>query len=225
MTRTIDYVATIPHVREVSILGTADLAFWTGRLRTEGLTPLDWDGRAQILVIAADLRFRGIQFQEISFSIVLSEGGAFLAQAFNSKWLFAFFERNFFRTPYDFGSVRVSTALPASAQLNREEVLFRAVMGTGAAPTEPGFSPYPEGWDGPVFLPSRSRDKRRVFFAQIRGATQTVVFEPSRDLLEIRPSKEISVFQALIDSGFNASHWLVRQDAVHAKSKTYPRSD
>ena len=35
----IKYVADLKHVREVSLLGTADLAFWEDRLRGEGLAP------------------------------------------------------------------------------------------------------------------------------------------------------------------------------------------
>lgn len=225
MTKEIQYVAELPHVREVSLVGTADLGFWTDRLRVEGLEPLDCDGRARILVIAADSRFLRLRFQEISFSIVLSSGsGAFLAQAFNSRRFFAFCERKFFRTPYAFGRLRVSASLPASVQLTRnDELLFRAEMGAGAAPLPPGSSPYQAGWEGPVFLPSRgqARSRGRRFFARIRGAAQTVAFEPSRDVLELRPASGLPTFQDLIDSGFRATHWLVRQDAVHAKSRTY----
>jgi hypothetical protein len=43
-----------------------------------------------------------------------------------------------------------------------------------------------------------------------------------RKNVEILPSKKISVFQALIDSDLRADYWLVRQNAVNAKSKTYP---
>jgi hypothetical protein len=220
--KTIQYVATIPHVREVSILGTADLEFWTDRLRTENLAPLAVDGRAQILIIAADLRFMGLPFREISFSVLVEGSGAFLVAAFNSRRFFAFWERNAFGTPYAFGNVRVSAASPASVQLTRNgEPLFRAAMGT-AAP-EPGTSPYQEGWEGPVFLPRRGGKGGRLFFARVRGACRPVAFEPSRNVLELRPAPDLPVFQALIDSRFEAKQWLVRQDAVHAKSKTYDR--
>jgi hypothetical protein len=50
----IRWAATLPHVREVSLLGTADLAFWRDRLREEDLAPLDRDGKAQVMLIAAD---------------------------------------------------------------------------------------------------------------------------------------------------------------------------
>jgi hypothetical protein len=218
--KTIQYVATIPHVREVSILGTADLEFWTDRLRAENLAPLAVDGRARILVIAADLRFLGLPFREISFSVLLEGSGAFLVQAFNSRRFFAFWERNVFGTPYAFAGVQVSASSQASVQLTRNgEPLFRAAM--GAAAPEPGSSPYQEGWEGPVFLPRRGGKGGRLFFARVQGACRPVAFVPSRDVLEIRPAPGLPVLQALIDSRFQATQWLVRQDAVHAKSKTY----
>jgi hypothetical protein len=219
MTQPIHYVATIPHVREVSILGAADLDFWTDRLRAENLAPLAVDGRAQILVIAADLRFMGLPFREISFSVVLEGSGAFLVAAFNSRRFFAFWERNVFGTPYAFADVQVSASSPASVQLIRNgKSLFRAAM--GAATPEPS-SPYQDGWAGPVFLPRRGGKGGRLFFARIEGICQPVDFVSSRDVLEVRPARDLPVFQALIDSRFEATQWLVRRDAVHAKSKTY----
>jgi hypothetical protein len=223
MTKDIRYVARLPHVREVSIVGTADLAFWADRLRAENLAPLAWEDRAQVLIIAADSRYLGLPFQELSVSIVLS-AGAFLVQAFNSRRFFAFCERTFFATPYASGELRIAASLPASVQLTRKRrLLFRAEMGAGATPSPPGSSPHQDGWEGPLFLPSRrpGRSPSRLFFAQIQGAAQSVAFQPARDLLEIRPSNEVPVLQELIDSTFQATHWLVRKDAMHAKSRTY----
>ena len=68
----IRYVASLRHVREVSLLCTADWAYWQRRLAPEDLVPAERDGRAQILVIAADARFWGVRFQELSFSVVVS---------------------------------------------------------------------------------------------------------------------------------------------------------
>lgn len=230
----IKYVATLPHVREVTLVGSADLGFWTDRLRAENLTPLAHDGRARILAISADSRFRGVSFQELSFSIVLAPGsrlaqqlgpGAFLAQAFNSVRFFAFCERTFFGTPYEYGSLRIEASLPASVHLARKQfLLFRAEMGAGAAPSAE--VPYRDGWEGPILLPSRGEKGRgRWFVARIRGAALPVTFQPGRDSIEIRASSELPIFQDLIDSGFTATHWLVRPDAMHAKSKTYSDRD
>src|SRR5262245_27736743 len=112
----IKWVAELAQVREVSLLGTADLAFWKDRLRKESLVPAEKDGKAQLLIVAADSKFMGFRFRELSFSVLVSrpeEGlpraAAFLVHAFNSSRLFAFSERVFFSTPYRHGDVRVST--------------------------------------------------------------------------------------------------------------------
>src|SRR5215218_5136234 len=126
----IKYVAQLAHVREVSLLGTADLAYWTERLRSERLTPDECEGNAQVLVIAADARFKGMRFREVSFSILVHRPGAaaavtgdaaagdagFLAHAFNSSRFFAFCERAFFSTPYYHGRIAVSATVPASIE-------------------------------------------------------------------------------------------------------------
>jgi len=46
MSAAVRYVADLNHVREVSLHGTADLAFWKDRLAPEGLSPAEHDGRA-----------------------------------------------------------------------------------------------------------------------------------------------------------------------------------
>ena len=124
MSTAVKYVAEVTHVREVSLLGTADLAFWQDRLGKEGLSPAEEDGRAQVLVIAADMKFSGVRFTEVSFSALVARqeqrarrDAAFLVRAFNSCRLFAFCERVLFSTPYYHADCRVSTALPASIQV------------------------------------------------------------------------------------------------------------
>jgi len=84
------YVANVPHVREVSLLGTGP------------------DGGSRLL-IAADMRFFGVPFGEVSLSILTGENEAQLVQAWNSVRFFAWCERTFFSTPYAHGNVRVTT--------------------------------------------------------------------------------------------------------------------
>lgn len=231
----VKYVAELSHVREVSLLGTADLAFWQDRLKDEELVPAERDGRAQILIIAADSKYLGIRFREVSFSVLVSEhrgswtDGAYLVQAFNSCRFFAFCERAFFATPYRHGDVRVSASDPASVQLARGgEVVFRAAMDAGGAVTREPSRVGEGGWAGPVFLPGGQGGKGgdgRLFFARIRGRTRTYPFLPSRDTVTLTPSPGCEVIQALLDSRFAGREWAVREDATHAKSKTYQRSD
>ena len=43
---TFRYVADLPHVREIALLGTSDPAFWKDRLAEDDLSPIDFGGRA-----------------------------------------------------------------------------------------------------------------------------------------------------------------------------------
>src|SRR5262252_5986485 len=72
MKTSVKWAAELAHVREVSLLGTADLAFWKDRLLKEELLPAESDGRAQLLIIAADAKYLGVRFRELSFSVLVS---------------------------------------------------------------------------------------------------------------------------------------------------------
>jgi hypothetical protein len=233
MEKPVKYVAQLKHVREVSLLGTADAAFWNDYLAVHGHRAAERDGRAQIKIIAADGRFAGIRFRELSVSVVISNRedrpgreAAFLIQAFNSSRAFAFCERAFFATPYVHGNVRVSVSSPVCIGLvGNEQVLFIAEMQSG----RPLPLPTPsycgdQQWEGPVFLPDArhgtGRDPR-LFYARISGYTRTYPFDSSADSLTIVPSERSLGLQALIDSRFAAREWAVREDATHCKSKTY----
>jgi hypothetical protein len=236
MNTPVKYVAEPTHVREVSLFGTADLGFWKEQLAKENLAPAESAGRAQLLIIAADLKFMGVRFQELSFSVLVAQRdggipqhGAFLLRAFNTCRFFAFCERVFFSTPYYYGAVRVSAAFPASMQLaQRGETLFRAEMQADPTGSREPVRTGEDGWEAPVFLPATRRGKDRpgrLFFARIKGHTRTYPFLPSIDSITITPSRGSEVLQALLDSQFTGQEWAVREDATHAKSKTYQRSE
>jgi hypothetical protein len=237
MNRRVKYVAELAHVREVSLLGTANLTFWKDRLAKENLVPAESDGKAKVLILGAESRFMGVPFREISFCVFVSrhqegtqEDGYYLAHAFNSRRLFAFCERAFFATPYCHGDVRLSPSLPASLQLLKGgEVVFRAEMQADATALRRESSPSGEdAWEGPIFLPGipGKRDQQgKVFFAKIRGHIQTYPFLHSKDSLTIRSSSDSEILQALLDSHFVGKEWAVREDAMHAKSKTYKRAE
>jgi hypothetical protein len=227
----VKFVADVAHVREVSLHGTADLAFWKDRLARDNLAPVEQDGKAQVLLVAAEMRFWGIRFRELSFSVQVSRPGqgprgdaAFLIHAFNSCRFFAFCERVFFSTPYYYGDVRVSAVPPASVLLPKGgEVAFRAEM--HAAPNRGPSRSGEESWDGPIFLPRRhgKEGPGLVFFARLQGQTRTYPFLQGEDTLTIRPAPDAEVFQALLDSRFVGKEWAIRDDARHARSKTYKR--
>jgi hypothetical protein len=158
------------------------------------------------------------------------QSAAYLLCAFNSNRFFSFCERAFFSAPYRHGNPCVSVSNPLSVQLADEEaILFQAQM--EADDTAMSREPSHQGedsWEGPIFLPNTTRGKTRhgkLFFGRLRGDTKTFPFLPDGDSVTIKPSTDTDVLQALADSHFIGKEWFVRDDAMHAKSKTYKRVD
>ncbi len=209
----IAYISTITDVREVALRGTADLAYWRDHLRPEGLAPFDEDGRAALLVTAIESKFRGIPFREMSISVVLQNGGAFLAHAFNSSRLLAFAERAFFQTPYHLARLDMDERLPAWMAVD-DGAAFSARMGNKSGPGEPA----DELFEGPIYLPGG----RKVFHARLSGAGVRYPFAAD-DVLDLRPEPNTPIFARLVESGFAGQAWLLRAGAVHARSKTFAR--
>jgi hypothetical protein len=227
--KSVKFVAEIAHVREVSLLGTANLGFWRDRLKDEQIILAEKDGQAQILMIAAAARYLGMQFQEVSFSLLLDGfqgeriAGAYLLQAFNSSRLFAFCERTLFSTPYHYANILVECALTCVQVVESGQTVFQAEMTAPDASTEHRA----DGWQGPVLLPRRrgtSLGGRKLFFAKIRGDTRTHTFNPVADRMRLSSLRGHDVIQDLIDSRFDIKEWSVRGDATHQKSKTYTSS-
>jgi len=211
----VKYVASLNHVREVSLLGMADLEFWKRRLEKEWLEVEEKEGRAQILIVGTEAKVRGIRFRELSFSVMV-RGGMFLVRAFNSVRFFAFCERMFFSTPYYRADVRISAVLPALARMENEEGVFEVKMNEGRDASPSG----EDGWEGTVFLPGNAK----AFVARIVGVSKQYPFLSS-DSMAIRPGASDGVLQALIESNYSPAEWIVREEASHAKSKTYQRGE
>jgi hypothetical protein len=229
------WAARLAHVREISLFGAADLRFWTDWLQKEDLRPAEANGQAQLMIVAAHAKYMGLDFQEISFSVAVqapgehaSHNAAYLAGAFNSRRFLAFCERVFFSTPYEHGRVTLSTALPTAIALaNDRRIIFRAAM----SDTNPISSRKPmrasdDGWEGPLFLPNKGRSGMgagKVFVARLWGHTKVYPFVAT-DSLIIEPTAECVILRAFRDSKFVAQEWVIREDAEHAKSKTYSRN-
>ncbi len=210
MNTPVKWVADLSQVREVSLVGTADLDFWKDRLMKEDLVPAENNGKAQLLIVAADMRFMGVCFQEVSFSVLVlppknQRDACFLVHAFNSRRLAAFCERVFFSTPYSYGKIRLSTSVPCSIQLIRGgHVALRVAMHSDSSPPsrEPSFRGE-ESWDGPIFLPGRRQERDgqgKLFFGNLTGHTLRYPFQPTKDVLTIWPSQGSEVLKTLIDS-------------------------
>ena len=231
----VKFVAEISSVREVALLGTADLAFWNERLAAERLCPSEAEGKARVMIGATDARFKGIRFRELTISVFcrLQNGdqreGVYLAHAFNSVRWFAWVERTLFSTPYDYGVIDVDVGLPALVQLTLDNtVILRFQMSIDS--TSPGRESVrcgEDSWAGPVFLPCGKRigpKEGKWFLAKTGGQAQTYPFDPARDLVTLFPVTNQPVVQWLNDSKFSPKEWVVREAARHAKSKTYRRS-
>ncbi len=233
MDSSIRFAAELKHVREVTLMGSARFDYWRRRLDPEGLYPTQQNGRAQLLIISADARFHGVRFRELSVSVRVSmtdtgqpESGAFLLSAFNSQRFFALVERLWFATPYRHGAVELSPELPAYVQCVCDAALvFRAQMGEGGQQSRAPLLEQEDGWEGPVFLPSRGRRRGRVFYAVVRGTTRTYRFDPHQDQLEIHAHDQAPIFAELLESDFMAEQWALRLDAVHARSPSYAEAN
>lgn len=223
MPQKIRYVADVSHVQEVSLHATANLDFWRERLEPEGLTPRDENGRAALLFIAAQMKWMGVRFSELSISVALPDSAPakmFLVQAFNSIPFFAWSERFFFKTPYHAGQVAVQANCPAGFTLALGGAMrLGAAMAGARAPAWRG----PETWEGKVLLPralSRTAQAGRHFIARLSGPTEVYPFGPT-DTLSFAPDPATPITQWLRDSECVGKEWRLRADANHAKSETY----
>jgi hypothetical protein len=224
----VKYHVEIANVREVSIVGDADLAMWRRRLQGEGLRPTIVDGRAQLVISAVDAKFMGIRFREMSLSVFVSQhgddrrDGAFLAHAFNSVRFFAWVERTMFRTPY----------WPARLEVSCQPASFKAAQGgrtlieaRRAAKPVPDLPLWvgEDGWQGPIYLPARFEgDAGSMFHGKIGGRTQVFPFGTD-DVLRMLPTEGNEPLAWFIDSDFTPREWHIRESARHGKSKTVPR--
>lgn len=230
----IKYIATLSNVKEATLLGVADSGFWTQRLEPVGLTPRERDGRAQLVISAVDSKYMGVRFRElvIAVSAVPVDGpppkdSLYLVHAFNSSRLFSLIERGWFSTPYYFSDIEVDAALPASTRVIAGGAsLFCAEMRGGASPAKrESMRQDAEVWEGPIYLPRSKRDAGRrgqLFYAKLGGPANVYAFSQD-DLLTIQPAPAAPVLQWLIESRFTPQEWLIRDRALHARSRTYRR--
>ena len=219
----IQYAADLDNVKEVTLQGTADLSFWEAVLRKERFFPYQEADKAVLLLSATDAKWKRFKFREfvISVGVCFEEHGThldgyYLPHAFNSSRLLAFSERMFFRTPYFQGDIQLESRCPVSIKLqDRTDVLLRAAVSVSDTPTTVEY----QEWQGPIFLPNNSGK----FFAVLAGETDHYPFSPQTDRFELKPSSRYEIFQQLIESNFVGTTWSLRNNARHAKSKTYKR--
>jgi hypothetical protein len=216
------YIAVIPHVQEVIVVGAADLNFWRAHLQRADLFPFNANGNAQITVSATQFKWSGLCARELVISLAVckratedARDGAYLIHAFNASRVLAFAERAFFQTPYAWGDTKINAHLPASVAFDDGAgARLRAQMLGASARLRVAN----ELWEGTVFLP----DARNIFFGKLGGQTQVYPFAAT-DEFEIQTSNRAPVFEWLTESRFTPQEWWVRTDATHARSKTFKR--
>lgn len=211
------YAAVVSNVKELRLIGEADLDFWNRYLADKPFQALNKNGSAEITVAATELVWKGFQFNELTIFLTVAErnepekeAGVFLIQAFNSNRFFAFCERIFFSTPYYFGQIGLRAAIPGSmsARTNNRNI-FTAQM----SKTERPFELEDEHWEGPIFLPQSNK----YFVAKLSGQAKVCPFNET-DKLEFNRD---GFFNLLNEANFVGKEWRTRSDAFHAKSKTY----
>lgn len=227
----VKFVAQIHNAREVTLRAHADLRYWREHLHPLNLHPHAANGKAHIVISAVAARFKGLPFRELSLSVLISDtpagdthDGYYLCHAFNSSRFFALVERTCFHTPYYPGHLLVDPAAPAEFRLyDRDRTLFSAEM-TDHPSRVPRQLP-DESWEGPIFLPPRrpNTPSNRFFVARLSGPAHTWTFEPTYDRLKIAHLPDIPALDHLTFSHLTPTQWLIRDNATHAKSKTYRR--
>lgn len=220
----IRYVAEVEGL-EVSLLATADLAFWKERLQREHLRPFAIDGRAELLISSISARFLGVRFRELVVAVTVSQspGGdtrddCFLAAAFHSSRFFAWIERTAFQTPYRPAIVQSTYEPRAGVSLaDRQGLLLEAVRSSAVQETVE--SP----WEGAIYLPTPDgRLPQRVFYGRFRGAVEVSPFIAD-DTFRISGGDRQPILQDMIDSNLTPREWRIRRKAIHARSKTFSR--
>ena len=217
------YLTEIQNVREVTLVGSADLEFWQNHLAKERLFPYNNDGQAELLINAVELQWMGINFRELVISLPVCESrdgdamdGYYLVQAFSSSRLLALSERLFFQTPYALGAIEVNAQVPAFFGVGAgERRSFRAKMSVTNSHSGQG----KESFEGKIFVPNH-----KYSFAKLSGAFEVYPFLRDQDTLAIDTKGMNRAFRWLVASNFAGKEWHVRRNGTHARSGTYKRS-
>jgi len=219
----VKYIAEIKNVREICLVGAADLEFWKTHLGQLRLSPTNVAGHARIFISAVKLKWMGIAFEELSIAIAIdppdsSTHRIYLVSAFNTSRLLAWCERTFFQTPYEHAQISMQSEQPWAFDLRDNSLSTLAVHCRRAAPTATVY----DDWTVSIFLPFTSKSSRRKFFhAKLTGLVQLAPFAATAAEFKLQPSSQQPAIQLLVDSHFVPTEWRVRPNATHARSKTF----
>lgn len=219
------FIVEVANVKEVAVEGEADLVYWQERLRGLSLFPYQAGGKAQLMVGGTELFSMGKRTNELTVGLVVCErpagdspDGVFLVYAFNSSRLFAWIERAFFSTPYFWGRMGVQAKVPAHIHLADDAgTILNFQMNAASQP----ITTQEELWQGKIYLPRHSPTPQKFFVAKLAGQTEIYPVSLATNSFQITARQEHPVFQWLLDSHFAAKEWRIRQNATHARSKSF----
>lgn len=222
------YLARIEHAKELSLTGSADADFWRRHLKNDGLEPVcHADGSAQMLVLAAEMKWKCQLFREATVSVAVrisgeTDTGFYLLHAFNTNRWFAWCERTFFSTPFTREECRLTVAAPLGFSVGPASApILHTAMSSAARPPA---RPFEHHWEGRAYLPRRSgAGPRKFFHALTTGRGHTWDFLPS-DTFQIDSRHAPPALGLLTESGFTPQQWILRPDATHGKSRTCSRT-
>lgn len=234
--RQLKWAAQVDHVREATLAGTADAGAWSAYFESiaPGVSPVAQDGRCPVMIVAAEARFYGVQFREVSISVSVSSQSLragqlgetwFLAQAWSSVRAFAWVERTMFSTPYEHALISLDPLPPVKITLaSATGAELRATMAPQTSTARSAKSDADEEWLGYLLVPNRvgaSAQRQQAFIARLRGRTQRFAFDPQQDELRISAGTSTWARSPFADCDFVADEWVIRGDGFHAKSRTY----
>lgn len=224
----IRYTVEIEAVHELTLVGRADLEYWTAHLAGTGLAPLSVDGQAELSLGATDLTWMGVRFNESIVVLTLAEAaaphtalGGYLLHAFNSNRALAFMERVFFKTPYYPAAIQLAGRTPARFEIT-DAAGGRLRAEANGAPTARLTH---TTWEGAVHLPRQRTAPQGhggYFYVRLAGPGEVYPYEAARDTFSLTPSGASPVLEWLRASRFTPVEWRHRPAATHAKSRTYP---
>ena len=223
--RSFRYVGTLRGIRELGLVGDADLGLWRERMSGSGAAPIDVDGRAQVLVTGLASSWMGLAYREIAIAVSARQGedreGYYFERAFNASRFFTFFEQRWFHTPYVLRpDVHIEGGTPGAP--------FRASLGE---PGRPGFvaelAPRDPSrvedvaLEAPLLLPADGGGAGRWFHVKLEGRTESFDFDATRDRFVVGEPAPHPSLEALRTTGFEPREWQVRRSALHARTKTF----
>ncbi len=227
------YIAEVRNSQEVTLDGSADLAYWQKKLLPQKLVPVEEHGQARLMISAVASCWLGVRFREFLIAVLAnpvdqspeagSSPGFYLLTAYNTSRAFTFVEQRYFQTPYTYGTVEVQCGRMPSCLLKQRTGEMLSAVRNAQPPATP---PFEEVWEGAIYLPPRPANARgpgKVFYARLAGLTEISSFQPAEDSIKITPNASDPVLGWLLESGFTGREWHVRHSATHARSKTYLR--